>query len=141
MRYVAAKDMKAVAVALKRIYTSGSIEDAARELDAFEETWGGKYRAAVRVWRNAWDNVVPFFQFPPEIRRITYTTNAIESLNMTMRKYTRNRRIFPNDESAMKSLYLAIREASKRWRGVHHWKQAMQTFQILFGEDRVPVNA
>ncbi len=141
MRYVAAKDMKAVAVALKRIYTSASIEDAARELDAFEETWGGKYRAAVRVWRNAWDNVVPFFQFPPEIRRITYTTNAIESLNMTMRKYTRNRRIFPNDESAMKSLYLAIREASKRWRGVHHWKQAMQTFQILFGEDRVPVNA
>jgi transposase-like protein len=140
MRYVAAKDMKAVAAALKRIYTSASIEDASRELDAFEETWGGKYRAAVRVWRNAWDNVVPFFQFPPEIRKITYTTNAIESLNMTMRKYTRNRRIFPNDESAMKSLYLAIREASKRWRGVHHWKQAMQTFQILFGEDRVPVN-
>lgn len=141
MRYVAAKDMKAVAAALKRIYTSASIEDGARELDAFEETWGGKYRAAVRVWRNAWDNVVPFFQFPPEIRRITYTTNAIESLNMTMRKYTRNRRIFPNDESAMKSLYLAIREASKRWRGVHHWKQAMQTFQILFGEDRAPSNA
>ncbi|MCB0074220.1 MAG: IS256 family transposase [Caldilineaceae bacterium] len=141
MRYVAAKDMKAVAAALRRIYTSASIEDAAGELDAFEETWGGKYRAAVRVWRNAWDNVVPFFQFPPEIRKITYTTNAIESLNMTMRKYTRNRRIFPNDESAMKSLYLAIREASKRWRGVHHWKQAMQTFQILFGEDRVPVNA
>jgi transposase-like protein len=141
MRYVAAKDMKAVAAALKRIYTSASIEDAACELDAFEETWGGKYRAAVRVWRNAWDNVVPFFQFPPEIRKITYTTNAIESLNMTMRKYTRNRRIFPSDESAMKSLYLAIREASKRWRGVHHWKQAMQTFQILFGEDRVPVSA
>ena len=140
MRYVATKDMKAVAAALKRIYTSASIEDAAHELDAFEDAWGGKYRAAVRVWRNAWDNVVPFFQFPPEIRRITYTTNAIESLNMTMRKYTRNRRIFPNDESAMKSLYLAIREASKRWRGVHHWKQAMQTFQILFGEDRVPVN-
>lgn len=141
MRYVAAKDMKVVAAALKRIYTSASIEDAARELDGFEEAWGGKYRAAVRVWRNAWPNVVPFFQFPPEIRKITYTTNAIESLNMTMRKYTRNRRIFPNDESAMKSLYLAIREASKRWRGVHHWKQAMQTFQILFGEDRVPVNA
>ena len=141
MRYVAAKDMKAVAAALKRIYTSASIEDAARELDAFEETWGGKYRAAVRVWRNAWDNVVPFFQFPPEIRKITYTTNAIESLNMTMRKYTRNRRIFPSDESAMKSLYLAIREASKRWRGVHHWKQAMQTFQILFGEERVPLVA
>lgn len=140
MRYVASKDMKAVAAALKRIYTAATMEEAARELDAFEETWGGKYRAAVRVWRNAWDNVVPFFQFPPEIRKITYTTNAIESLNMTMRKYTRNRRIFPNDESALKSLYLAIREASKRWRGVHHWKPAMQVFQILFGEDRVPIN-
>jgi transposase-like protein len=114
MRYVASKDMKAVTAALKGIYTSTTIEAAARELDAFEEAWGGKYRAAVRVWRNAWDNVIPFFQFPPEIRKITYTTNAIESLNMTMRKYTRNRRIFPNDDSAMKSLYLAIREAGKR---------------------------
>lgn len=141
MRYVAAKDMKAVATSLKRIYTSVTIEDAARELDAFEEEWGEKYRAAVRVWRNAWANVVPFFQFPPEIRKITYTTNAIESLNMTMRKYTRNRRIFPNDESAMKSLYLAIHQASKNWRGVHHWKPAMQVFQILFGEERVPVSA
>lgn len=140
MRYVASKDMKAVAAALKRIYTSATIEEAARELDAFEEAWVSKYRAAVRVWRNAWDNVVPMFQFPPEIRRITYTTNAIESLNMTMRKYTRNRRIFPNDDSALKSLFLAIREASKRWRGVHHWKPAMQVFQILFGEERVPVN-
>lgn len=140
MRYVAAKDMKAVAAALKRIYTSVAIEDAERELDAFEAAWGDKYRAAVRVWRNAWPNVIPFFQFPPEIRRITYTTNAIESLNMTVRKYTRNRRIFPNDDSALKSLFLAIREASKRWRGVHHWKAAMQVFQILFGEDRVPVN-
>ncbi len=140
MRYVAAKDMKAVGASLKRIYTSVAIEDAEAELDAFEADWGDKYRAAVRVWRNAWPNVVPFFQFPPEIRRITYTTNAIESLNMTIRKYTRNRRIFPNDESAMKSLFLAIREASKRWRGVHHWKAALQVFQILFGEDRVPVN-
>jgi putative transposase len=99
-----------------------------------------KYRAAVRVWRNAWPNVIPFFQFPPEIRKITYTTNAIESLNATMRKYTRNRRIFPNDESAMKSLFLSIREASQRWRCVHHWKAALQVFQILFGEERVPVN-
>jgi putative transposase len=140
MRYVATKDMKPVATALKRIYTCATIEEAERELDAFEEAWGDKYRAAVRVWRNAWPNVIPFFQFPPEIRKITYTTNAIESLNMTVRKYTRNRRIFPNDESALKSLFLAIREASKRWRSVHHWKPALQVFQILFGEERVPVN-
>ena len=141
MRYVASKEMKAVATDLKRIYNSVTSEDAERELNAFEETWGGKYRAAVRVWRNAWANVVPMFQFPPEIRKIIYTTNAIESLNMTMRKYTRNRRIFPNDESALKSLYLAIRQVSQRWRGVHHWRPAMQTFQILFGEERVPVHA
>lgn len=140
MRYVATKDMKPVATALKRIYTSATIEEAERELETFEEAWGDKYRAAVRVWRNAWPNVVPFFQFPPEIRKITYTTNAIESLNMTVRKYTRNRRIFPNDDSALKSLFLAIREASKRWRSVHHWKPALQVFQILFGEERVPVN-
>lgn len=140
MRYVASKEMKAVATDLKRIYNSVTSEDAERELNAFEETWGGKYRAAVRVWRNAWANVVPMFQFPPEIRKIIYTTNAIESLNMTMRKYTRNRRIFPNDESALKSLYLAIRQVSQRWRGVHHWRPAMQTFQILFGEERVPVH-
>jgi putative transposase len=141
MRYVAAKEMKPVADALKRIYTSATMEDAERELDAFEAEWGSKYRAAVRVWRNAWPNVIPFFQFPPEIRKITYTTNAIESLNATMRKYTRNRRIFPNDESAMKSLYLAIREVSQRWKAVHGWKPALQVFQILFGEDRVPVSA
>lgn len=141
MRYVAAKEMKPVADALKRIYTSATIEDAEHELDAFETAWGSKYRAAVRVWRNAWPNVIPFFQFPPEIRKITYTTNAIESLNATMRKYTRNRRIFPNDESAMKSLYLAIREVSHRWKAVHGWKPALQVFQILFGEDRVPVSA
>ena len=136
MRYVAAKDMKAVAAALKQVYTAVSIEDAERELDAFEAEWGTKYRAAVRVWRNAWPNVIPFFQFPPEIRRITYTTNAIESLNATMRKYTRNRRIFPNDESALKSMFLAIREVSGRWRAIHNWKPALQVFQILFGEDR-----
>lgn len=139
MRYVPAGQMKAVASALKRIYTSVTIEDAERELDAFEEEWGDKHRAAVRVWRNAWQNVVPFFQFPPEIRRITYTTNAIESLNATMRKYTRNRRIFPSDESALKSLYLAIRQASRQWRNTVNWKPAMQYFHILLGEERVPV--
>ncbi len=139
MRYVPAGQMKAVASALKRIYTSVTIEDAERELDAFEAEWGDKHRAAVRVWRNAWHNVVPFFQFPPEIRRVTYTTNAIESLNATMRKYTRNRRIFPNDESALKSLYLTIRLASRQWRNMLNWKPAMQYFHILLGEERVPV--
>ena len=139
MRYVPAKDMKAVAASLKPIYTAVTLEEAELALDAFEKQWGEKYRAAVRVWRSAWENIVPMFQFPPELRRITYTTNAIESLNMTLRKYTRNRRIFPHDEGAMKALYLAVNQASKKWGVVHHWKSALQFLQIQFGEERVPL--
>jgi transposase-like protein len=139
LRYVTAKDAKAVVAALKRIYQSVDAEEAARELDALEAEWGGKYRAVVRLWRGNWDNIIPFFQFPPEIRKVIYTTNAIESLNMSLRKLTRNRRIFPNDEAAIKALYLAVEQASRNWKQIHHWKPALQTFQILFGEERVPV--
>jgi hypothetical protein len=92
----------------------------------------------VRPWRGNWDNIIPFFQFVPEIRKVIYTTNAIESLNMSMRKLTRNRRIFPNDESALKSLFLAIQEAAKGWESIHHWKPALQSFQLMFGEDESP---
>lgn len=95
----------------------------------------------VRLWRGNWDNIIPFFQFPPEIRKVVYTTNAIESLNMSLRKLTRNRRIFPNDEAAFKAMYLAINEASRNWKMIHHWKPALQTFQIMFGEDRMPLAA
>jgi|GEM_PF-4110714 len=84
---------------------------------------------------------LPIFQFLPEIGKVIYTTNAIESLNMVMRKYTRNRRIFPNDESALKSLFLAISEASKNWKAIHHRKPALQSFQVMFGEERVPLQA
>lgn len=141
LRYVTAKDAKAVVAALKRIYQSVNADEAAVELDALEADWGDKYRAVVRLWRGNWDNIIPFFQFPPEIRKVIYTTNAIESLNMSLRKLTRNRRIFPNDEAAVKALYLSIEQASRNWKQIHHWKPALQTFQILFGEDRVPVSA
>ena len=141
LRYVTAKDSKAVVAALKRIYQSATADEAATELDALEEQWGSRYRAVVRLWRNNWDNIIPFFQFPPEIRKVIYTTNAIESLNMSLRKLTRNRRIFPNDESATKALYLAVKQASGKWKMIHHWKPALQTFQVMFGEDRVPVGA
>lgn len=141
LRYVTAKDSKAVVAALKRIYQSATAEDAARELGAFEAEWSGKYKAVVRLWRGNWDNIIPFFQFLPEIRKVIYTTNAIESLNMVMRKYTRNRRIFPNDDAALKSLFLAIREAAKNWKTIHHWKPALQSFQLMFGEERVPLAA
>lgn len=140
LRYVTVKDSKAVVAALKRIYQSITVEEATTELDQLEADWGGQYRAVVRLWRNNWDNIIPFFQFPPEIRKVIYTTNAIESLNMSLRKLTRNRRIFPNDESAIKALYLAIRQASRNWKMIHNWKPALQTFQVMFGEDRVPLN-
>lgn len=141
LRYVSSKDSKAVVAGLKRIYQSATAEEAAAELDALETEWGDKYRAVIRLWRGNWDNIIPFFQFLPEIRKVIYTTNAIESLNMVMRKLTRNRRIFPNDDSALKSLFLAVREASRNWKSIHHWKPALQSFQIMFGEDRVPLNA
>ena len=140
LRYVTVKDSKAVVAALKRIYQSTSVEEAAAELEQLDAEWGKQYRAVVRLWRNNWDNIIPFFQFPPEIRKVIYTTNAIESLNMSLRKLTRNRRIFPNDESAIKALYLAIQQASRNWKMIHNWKPALQTFQVMFGEDRVPLN-
>jgi transposase-like protein len=141
LRYVSAKNSKAVVAALKRIYQSASAEEALAELVQFEAEWSGQYRAVVRLWRGNWDNIIPFFQFPPEIRKVVYTTNAIESLNMSLRKLTRNRRIFPNDEAAFKALYLSIRQASRNWKMIHNWKPALQTFQLMFGEDRVPLAA
>ena len=139
LRYVTAGDSKAVVAALKRIYQSATAQEAAVELEALEAQWSEKYRAVVRLWRRNWDTIIPFFQFLPEIRKVVYTTNAIESLNMVMRKYTRNRRIFPNDDAALKAMYLAVREASKKWKSIHHWKPALQSFQVMFGEDRVPM--
>lgn len=141
LRYVTATDSKAVVAALKRIYQSASADEAEAELEALEQDWGSKYRAVIRLWRDNWANIIPFFQFPPEIRKVIYTTNAIESLNMSLRKLTRNRRIFPNDEAVIKAMYLAIHQASRNWKQIHHWKPALQVFQIQFGEERVPVSA
>lgn len=128
-------------VVLQRIYCSATAEEAQGELDALETEWGSKYKAVVRLRRENWGNIIPFFQFLPEVRKVIYTTNAIESLNMVMRKYTRNRRIFPNDDAALKALFLAIREASRNWKMIHHWKPALQSFQIMFGEECVPSHA
>jgi Transposase and inactivated derivatives len=139
LRYVTHKDSKAVVAALKGIYQSATIEGAEQALGALEEAWGNQYRAVIRLWKENWDNIVPFFQFPPELRKIVYTTNAIESLNASLRKLTRNRRIFPNDDSVYKAMYLAIRHCADKWKTIHHWKPALQVFQIVFGEDRVPV--
>ena len=141
MKYIATKDLKEAVADLKKIYQSVTAEEASHELELFSEKWSGKYSAVVRLWQNNWANIVPFFQFMPEIRKVIYTTNAIESLNMSLRKLTRNRRIFPNDDAVMKAMYLAIQHTSRKWSVIHHWKQALQAFQVMFGEDRLPVEA
>jgi len=135
LKYVAAKDMKPVASDLKAVYTAPSLEDADALMTEFAEKWDSKYRAISRSWRAKWENVIPIFGYPPEIRKVMYTTNAIESMNMVIRKAIRNRRIFPSDESAIKLIYLAIRNASEKWTlPIRDWKPALNYFLLKFGE-------
>jgi putative transposase len=111
MRFISYDDRKSVAAALRPIYTAATAEAAAQELDIFEGSkWGKKYPATVRVWRNAWERFIPFLEFPPEVRKILYTTNASESLNYQLRKIIKNRGHFPNDDAVVKLLWLAIRD-------------------------------
>jgi putative transposase len=115
LRFVPDSDRKAVAAALKMIYTAPTAAAAAQEVDIFEgSNWGKKYPATVRVWRDAWERFIPFLEFPPALRRIIYTTNAIESLNYQLRKIIKNRGHFPNDEAVIKLLWLAIRDIEDR---------------------------
>jgi transposase-like protein len=136
LAYASYKDRKAVAAALRPIYTAVSEQAAQQALQAFAEgPWGTKYPTIVQSWQRAWDNVTPFFVFPPEIRRVVYTTNAIESLNMQLRKIIKTRGHFPNDEAAIKLLWLALRNVlAKSVRPTFDWKSAMNQFAILFGE-------
>ena len=131
------KDRKALAAAIKPIYTATSAEAAQAELDAFEAgPWGHKFPTVVNAWRRAWDRVIPFFAFPPEVRRVIYTTNAIESVNARLRKIIKTRGHFPSDEAATKLLWLALRNITQDWgRAANHWKSAMNQFAILY-EDR-----
>jgi putative transposase len=111
MRFISHDDRKSVAAALRPIYTAATAEAAAQELDTFEASkWGKKYPATVRVWRDAWERFIPFLEFPPEARKILYTTNASESLNYQLRKIIKNRGHFPNDDAVVKLLWLAIRD-------------------------------
>ena len=138
LNYVPYTDKKAVAADLKKIYQSNTIELAQEALDEFEIAWGDKYPAIVKSWRNNWEKITPFLQFPKEIRRVIYTTNIVESLNSTLRKAVRNRGHFSTEDGIMKVLYLAIRGVSKKWNmPIRDWKQALNHFAILF-EDRFP---
>lgn len=130
------KDRKPLAAAIKPIYTAPSAEAALAELDAFESgPWGRKFPTVVAAWRRVWDKVIPFFAFPPEVRRVIYTTNAIESVNARLRKILKTRGHFPNDEAATKLVWLALRNITKDWaRAAPHWKAAMNQFAILYEE-------
>ena len=133
LRYVPCKDMKIVASDLKLIYQSVNIEQAESALLSFGEKWDVKYPAISRSWTNNWQNIVTLFAFPQEIRKIIYTTNAIESLNSVIRKSINNRKIFPNDQSALKVIYLATQKASQKWKvSLHDWRAAMNRFAIEF---------
>jgi len=130
------KDRKTLAAALKPIYTAASAEAAAAALDAFEGgPWGQKFPTVVATWRRAWDRVIPFFAFSPAVRRVIYTTNAIESLHSQLRKIIKTRGHFPSDDAATKLLWLALRNITADWgRAAKEWKEAMNQFAIAYGE-------
>ena len=138
LNYVTWKYRKDVASDLKSIYGAGTIERAAQALDDFEERWGKSYPSIGQSWRRNWPRIIPFFDYSPEIRKVIYTTNAIESVNMSLRKITMNRGSFPSDESLMKLFYLALRNISQKWNmPIRDWKGALNQFSIKF-EERMP---
>jgi putative transposase len=139
LSFVSHKDRKAVATDLKAIYQAATLAEAERQLTQFEEAWAESYPVIARSWRQHWARVVPMFGYPSEIRRAVYTTNTIESLNMTLRKVSKNRPLFPSDEAVFKLLYLALRNISKRWTmPIPNWSAALNQFAILF-DGRVPM--
>jgi len=135
--YASWKERKPLAAAIKPIYKAASAEAAQAELDAFAEgPWGQKFPTVVASWRRAWSNVIPFFAFPPAVRRVIYTTNSIESVNAQLRKIIKTRGHFPSDDAASKLIWLALRNITAEWsRSAHNWKKAMNQFAILY-QDR-----
>ncbi|EGR1145696.1 IS256 family transposase [Vibrio parahaemolyticus] len=137
VKYVPWKDYKAVTTDLKKIYQSATEDEALLALEQFSERWDSKYPQISRSWTAHWDNLNTLFNYPEDIRRAIYTTNAIESLNSVIRKAIKKRKLFPTDESARKVIYLAIRDASKKWSmPIRNWRQALNRFMIMF-EDRL----
>jgi len=131
LNYVSWKERKALAADLKPIYKAPTAVAAEEALSEFRRRWP-KHQVVADVWQRNWERVIPFFQFPEEIRRIIYTTNAVESLHMSLRKVTKNRGAFPNEEAAFKLLYLALRNAAKKWSTVQFWREAMRQFEMVF---------
>ena len=135
LNYVSWKRRPEVATDLKRIYQSATAEEAELRLGEFEAKWDDEYLPIGQSWRRNWPRLIPFFDYPPEIRKVIYTTNAIESVNMSLRKLTKNRGSFPSDEALLKLFYLALRNISKKWTmPIRDWKAALNRFTIEFGE-------
>ena len=140
LNYVGWKERKEVARDLKTIYASGTEEEAEMRLAEFGAKWDARFPMISKSWRANWARVIPFFAHPPEVRRVIYTTNAVESLNMSLRKVTKTRGSFPNDEAVLKLLYLALRNIEKKWTmPIRNWKAALNRFAIIY-EDRVPID-
>ena len=138
LKFVSWKDRKAVAADLKKIYSSLTVDEAEQELTAFAELWDGKYPVISQSWRRHWPNLITLFDYPDDIRKVIYTTNAIESVNSVIRKAVKNRKVFPHDQAAMKVVYLAIDAAAKKWTmPIRNWKGALNRFMIEFPE-RMP---
>ncbi len=133
LKYVSYKDRKSLASALKLIYASATLEEAEAELENFKELWGEKYPAIYKSWQQHWANLIAIFEYPPEIRKAIYTTNAIESLNSVIRKAVKNRRVFPYDKSALKCVFLSCDHASKKWTmPIRNWASAFQHFTLMY---------
>jgi transposase-like protein len=138
-KFVSWKDLKKVCADLKAIYSAATEEAGRDALEEFGKIWNAKYPMIYQSWDSHWDDLSEFFKYPPEIRKAIYTTNAIESLNYQLRKVTKNRSTFPNDDAIFKILYLAIRNASEKWTmPIRDWGMALNQFAIIFGNERVP---
>lgn len=135
IRYVSYKDVKKITAALKPIYTAPSEESALEELDQFEATWGDKYPLIINSWRKNWTEIATFFKYPPEIRKIIYTTNIIESYHRQLRKVTKGKSTFPTDDALLKMLYLATQDVLRKWTGrMQNWGQILLQLSIFFPE-------
>jgi len=135
LRFVSWKNKKTVAQDLRLIYSAKTIDEAELALTSFSEKWDDQYPAISKSWLDKWEKLTPFFAYPQEIRKVIYTTNAVESLNMSLRKVIKHKRVFPNDDAALKQLYLALKNISKKWTmPIQNWKDAMNCFMIMFEE-------
>lgn len=137
LNYASWKQRREIAADLRPIYTAATADAAALALDAFADKWDATHPTISQVWRRNWERVIPFFAFPAEIRKVIYTTNAVESLNMSLRKIIKTRGSFPNEEAAIRLLYLALRNHSKKWSFLQGWRDALNWFQLLWPE-RMP---